>query len=375
LVVLDRLSAAERLALDGVSRDPDCYGILRPRDDLALSIKSVSHDTALLLFTLQNASILPQYVVSALGERWDSVIGQMVFDGILEVEADGKMLSGPAARHIIYGETLRSGQQSALSVLSREALEYGEALNVSDVAALSARLYSYNCIPASPRWHRLLFDQNAVETHLGIRDARIVKLLATRWMRLPSETTNRAWMAWHSVVAANHDEEALTYKLYVSPNCGELKGAFAATVEALSNSAAFHWKAGNGVHGLLRPDKIVAYFSELADLQSIAAHLMEKLDGCAAQGVPFTAEIGGRGLLSWGIDPPADERTVPWLERESWRGRICNLLASALAHAKTSPQDGLPAAQFAMERARLEGVDTDTWTPTSSLTWGPSAGK
>ncbi|MGA8475234.1 MAG: hypothetical protein WB681_09210 [Candidatus Cybelea sp.] len=368
-MVLDRLSAAERQALEALSRDPDCYGILRPRDDAALSIKSVSHETALLLFTLQSPSILPQYVVSALGRRWDSVIGQMIFDGILEVEANGKMLSGPPARNVIYGETLSGAPQTALAVLSREALEYGEALRISDVATLSARLYSYNGIPASARWRRLLCDQAAVETHLGVRDTAVARMLDRHWARLPSEATSHTWMAWQSRVVGYRDDNALTYKLYVSPVCNELREAFTATAEAVSNSAAFHWKVGNDVFGLLRPDKIVAHFYEFADLQNAAADILERLEGCTAHGVPFTAEIAGRGLLSWGVDPPAEEHTVRWLERESWRGRICNLLARALSLSKTSPQNGVSASQFAMERARLEGIDTDTWSPTSALAW------
>jgi hypothetical protein len=176
-------------------------------------------------------------------------------------------------------------------------------------------------------------------------------------------------MAWQSRVVGYRDDNALTYKLYVSPVCNELREAFTATAEAVSNSAAFHWKVGNDVFGLLRPDKIVAHFYEFADLQNAAADILERLEGCTAHGVPFTAEIAGRGLLSWGVDPPAEEHTVRWLERESWRGRICNLLARALSLSKTSPQNGVSASQFAMERARLEGIDTDTWSPTSALAW------
>lgn len=308
--------------------------------------------------------------MSALGERWQSVVGQMIFDGILEIEVNGKMLSGPAARHVVYDEAPSTEQQSALTALSREGLEYGAALKTSDVTTLSARLYSYNCIAASRRWRRLFFDRGAVEAHLGITDARVAETLSRRWVRLSLETTHPAWMAWRSVVAEYPGEAGLTYKLYVSPDCTELREAFVATVETLSNSAAFHFKVGNGVYGLLRPDKIVAYFYELAGLQTTAARLLERLEGCAAHGVPFTAEIGGAGLLSWGVDPPPEEHAVPWLDRESWRGRICNLLASALSQAKAAPHNGLSASQFALERARLEGIDTDTWTPTSSLAWG-----
>lgn len=134
-------------------------------------------------------------------------------------------------------------------------------------------------------------------------------------------------------------------------------------------SIEFYWKVGRDVYGLLRPDKIVVYFREFADLQETGASILEKLERCPAHGVPFTAELAGEGLLSWGIDPPMEKHSVPWLERESWRLRICNRLATALLLAKASTRSGISAQRFAMDRLRLEGIDTETWTPTHGLTW------
>ncbi|MBV8530882.1 MAG: hypothetical protein JO104_06160 [Candidatus Eremiobacteraeota bacterium] len=362
----------ERQALEALGRDPNCYGILRPRGDARLSLKSVSQETALLLLTLQTPGALPQFARRALGERCDSVIGRMVLDGILEIEVNGTMLSGPEASAFIYGEPFSPGPQTRLGTLSRNALAYAQALKLTDRAALSARLYAYNCIPVSARWRRLLTHRRAVEAYLGVDDSSVA--LASSWIRLPTQAPAQGWMAWQSLRAKLPAETSLTYKLYVSPVCDDVRAAFQATAEVVSQSAAFHWKAGSDLYGLLRPDKIVIYFRELADLQTAAAHLLEELDGCSPQGVPFTAEFGGRGLLSWGIDPPADKHTVPWLVRESWRSRICNRLAAALAMAETSDRHKESAARFAVERLALDGIDTETWTPTSAFDWGGSDG-
>ena len=369
LVLFDCLPAAEQQALGALGRDPDGYGVLRPREDPRLSLKSVSRDTALLWLTLQNPAPLPRYVLQTLGKQCDQVIGQMVLDGILEIEADGRMLSGPAARALICGEQAESEPESPLAALSRRALEYAEALEISDAAALSARLYMYNRLPASARWRRLLPDEAAVERHLGILNGALARMVERGWMRLPSGGSASGWIAWRSEHTHYEREPAIVYKLYVSPACSELRAGFEATAEALAQSAAFQWKVGADVFGLLRPDKLVVYFRELADLQEAAARIVEKLEGCPAHGVPFTAEVAGRGLLSWGIDPAAEEHTVPWLERESWRLRISNRLACALLLAKTSEQAGAAACRFAMERLRLEGVDTQTWIPTGALAW------
>src|ERR1700693_2312962 len=104
LVLFDKLSPSERQVLEGLSRDPEGYGVLRPREDAGLSIKSVSRDMALLWFTLQRAGPLPRYVAESLGEQCDQVIGQMVLDGIFAIEAGGEMLTGLSACGLVYAE-------------------------------------------------------------------------------------------------------------------------------------------------------------------------------------------------------------------------------------------------------------------------------
>ncbi len=124
---------------------------------------------------------------------------------------------------------------------------------------------------------------------------------------------------------------------------------------------------------MLRPDKMVAYFSSYEDLMGTAEKLKEELAGCAGQGVPFTAELAGDGLLSWGVDPPAEEHGLPWLGRESWRLWVTNRLAVALIAASTGGSANLEPWQFALRRLQLEGVDTRLWTP-AGTDWKRSFG-
>jgi hypothetical protein len=116
--------------------------------------------------------------------------------------------------------------------------------------------------------------------------------------------------------------------------------------------------------GLLRPDKIVAYFPDFERLAKAAEAVSARLGGVPAQGVPFTSEIGGDGLLSWGMDPPASELAA-WGGRESWRLWLTHRLARALLAARSA--EGLEPWRFALERVRLEGIDTASWTPAASL--------
>jgi hypothetical protein len=369
LVVFDRLMPAEQKTLEALGRDPDNYGILRPRTGGGLSMKSVSRDTALLLLTLENPGPLPRYVTQSLGTDCDRVIGKMLLDGILEVEVAGEMLSGAAAQAAIFGERAEpEATKSELAALSDRALAYAERIAVADPMALSARLYMYNRAPATLRWRRLLFNQDAVESHLGIRNGAIARLLERGWARLPEAGTH-AWIAWRSPRGRSDGTSTLTYKLYVSPACDDVRSAFEATAQALVRSNAVQWKVGADVYGILRPDKIVVYFTEFADLQETAAQIQSRLTECGAHGVPFTAQLAGDGLLSWGVDPPSEEHAVDWLKHESWRLRITNHLASALLQAKGSGHAGAAACRFAVHRVGLEGIDTATWAPTGALAW------
>ena len=360
-MLFDRLPPAEQRALKWLREDPQCYGLLRPRNDTRLTIKSVTTDTALLFLTLRNAAPLPRYVVDALGEQCDQFIGKMVLDEILQVDVNGEMLCGPSAIEIVVGDRNSAHPEKFIATLSRRALQYAEALEVVSIPELSDRLYSYNRIPASARWRRLLCDRARVESFLGINHGSLADMIDAGWVRL-TERSATGWIAWRSKRAAPK-LTSRTYKLYLSPTCAAVGSVLGSVVEAASLFGAFHWKIGSDVYGLLRSDKLILYFQRFTDLQGAAASLIEKLKGCPSQGVPFTGELEARGLVSWGIDPPREKSSVPWLERESWRGRICNRLASALLLAKSAHRSRVLPSRFAELRLGLDGIDTDTWTP------------
>jgi len=376
LVLYDRLSPAEQQALAPLANDPDCYGILRPRENPNLGIKSVSQDTALLLYSLQTPGPLPAYVQRALGENCESTIGKMLLDAILEVEisdlgANGKMLSGPAAYSLVFGEPTQAAPNriGAIAAISRRALDYAATLQLTTAAELSGRLYAYNTIPLSRRWQNLLPNESAAEAHLGLDNGNS-RAIAKHWFRL---TDAPAWISWQArnraQPPAGPNENTATYKLYISPAPTHLRDTVHATAELAANAGAFHWKVGKDLHGLLRPDKIVVYFREFDQLQQAATQIAAALAGIPAQGVPFTAQLDETGLVSWGIDPPVEQHAVPWLQRESWRLRICNRLALALTQGAEQPTNPVSAPEFALARLRLEGIDTDTWVPNATKLW------
>jgi hypothetical protein len=294
----------------------------------------------------------------------------MVLDGILEIDADDRMISGPEAGGLLCGALQADEDTGALGALSRRAVEYAASLNLSNPLEVSARLYAYNCVPICRRWRGSLPSDAETADYLGLVNGSAFQTLSANWHPLRESA---AWIPWQPKAArpASPGQPVANYKLYVSPACGQLRETVAAVADVVARSNAIQWKVGKGLRGLLRPDKLVVYFSHFADLEEVALKIMARLEGCPPHGVPFTAELAGAGLLSWGIDPP-DDPAFSGLERESWRSRLGNRLALALALAlaqsgeSRSPAD---AARFALQRLRLDGIDTAAWTPTRGFSW------
>jgi hypothetical protein len=152
----------------------------------------------------------------------------------------------------------------------------------------------------------------------------------------------------------------LLYKLYVSPDVESLATAFGAVVGSLARfRGATAFKVGADAHGFYRPDKLVVYFEQLDDLQRGASKLEAEIGGMRAHGVPFSAAMTKCGLLSWGIDPPRINGI-----QTSWRQWVTGQLAQ---YMKPIDSVGIEAWQFALERLRLLGINTDTWVPSNGM--------
>ncbi|HWN44619.1 MAG TPA: hypothetical protein VNW71_20515 [Thermoanaerobaculia bacterium] len=366
LVLFDRLGPRERETLAELRKDPDFYGILRPREvSAALGVKSVDRETALLFLTLREPGPLPSYMKAMLGDGALRVVARLVADAILEVEEEGSFLSGAPAL-ALFGER-RSGQDAAggrLAEISLAALRYAQDLAEDDPLSLSFRLYGYNRRPLTPAWKRLLPKGENVLAWLGVGPGGPRRSLLDRsWERTGGSA--EWWLSWRS----RQDSDlpgisggGATWKLYISPVPEALPGSFGDILEALAAAKAAQFKVGADALGILRADKIVSYFPSFERLAAAAEALEARLSGIPAQGVPFTSEIGGNGLLSWGVDPPREETSFGG--GESWRLWLTHRLSRALLSARSEPEPW----RFALERVRLEGVDTDTWTP-GALLW------
>jgi len=361
LAPFDRLPPDQQALLKDLTNDPDFCGILLPRAPGTRGIKSVCRNAAGLLQAMARPGPLPSYLLHCRDDGSNRAIAELVLDGVLEIEHDGRFVSGSEAYPLIYANCPVAESKGFLPRLSEAALEYAQALAIDDVARLSARLYFYNRIPLTADWSRRLSSEDAVSEFLGISGQASLKSIHKNW--IPSEPNNGAWFQWQTRRSPLEGRIGNGYKLYVSPQPDAMPAAFRAVVKILNDSSAYSFKVGCNAIGLLRPDKLVVYFREFDSLEQKAREITLALSGCAVHGVPFTAAIGDDGLLSWGIDPPFERDALWWQGPESWRLWITNRLAAALVSARNNCPGTLQPWQFALGRLRLECIDTNTWAP------------
>lgn len=361
LCALADLGDGERTALAGLADDRSLHGVLRARAG-DRGVKAIDRDTAAVFAALRRPGPVPAEAAAAMGAEADDILARLVLDGVLEVEHRGDFASGPAA-HALLGDRPAPIGEGPLARLSIAALRHAQDLGLAP-AALSLRLYRYHHLPISPRWRRALPDEDALATALDLQPGGRTRRALDAGFRAVDADDGRAWWIWSSTRRA--DRGGHGFKLYLSPQPEHLREALAAAVSVLVERRAPRWKLGRSLAGVLRPDKLVAYFPRLDELRAVAAAIGQRLAGVPAHGVPFTGALDGDGLLSWGMDPPRSERGLAG-DGASWRLWLTSRLAVALAAARGAGAAALEPWRYALARLRLEGIDPASWTPAARL--------
>ena len=352
------LEATERRLVDAVDAGDDGVAILRPTPGSPLTYKSVNAVVARLFVALQDGGRLPSWVgeIAGPGRDIQAVIAALVFAGVVEMQTTAGFASGVDARTVSGAPRHSVPGEGRLDRLSYDAVRYALRLQMNDPLKLSAQLYFFNRAPATPKLRQSLNDESTVDNFLGIGQGSATRaLLQGRWRDIRSDS----WRAWMRPDLAYRSEPTqLPYKLYVSPTVACLPEFFPRIVRAFTDVGVGHFKIGPDVEGLTRPDKLVAYFPSVDDLNVASAALAEQLRGCDVQGVPFTGDLGSDGLLSWGRDGGASGR-----KNSSWRVQICDSIAVSLLSAQSKNVPPHDAWEFACGRLALEGIDARAWTP------------
>jgi hypothetical protein len=358
------LSVHEQQLLHGLYDEEEVYGIFQPvSNNSAFTSKVAYKDVALLYMHVQQAGYLPAFVLHD-ENKLHEVISQLVFDSILEIEWQGNYVSGTAAVQAIYGDVLPdvSVIPDRLSTLSANAIQYAMLLKHLNIRLMAQRLYTYNTIPMDAATRSTLNAANDTYWFL-YSDETTNEILRSHWTNLKPSSTFR-WMAWTRPLQYHngHDETGLTFKLYISPQIKELAANFKTIVQTLNASTAYCFKTGNTVKDLLRPDKMVAYFKNKADLLKTAAILSKELEGCAVHGVPFTKQLDKTGLLSFGVDPLKKD-ILKLVDGGSWRTTVTGKLAAAIIQAQHNRLDTSAAMQFIRAKLSAFKINVADWTP------------
>jgi len=349
-------------ARETLAMGADGYGVLAPQEGSHLPLVAIDRDTALLFLTLQEPGPAPDFVFAANAGEGERALRRLLLDRVLELEQLGDYVSGPEACALMGVGP--AGTRGSLVQLSIEAIRYGAALADADAMTLAHKLYRYNTRPVTPMLRRRLPDRAAFVDFLGLGPNGAARHAIDRsWA---SGDDSPAWAVFMARQPRRRRAEQ-PCKLYLGLALEELPDCLPRLAAELGRSEATQFKIGVELAGLLRPDKLVIYFPSKEALLATAQALLPIVEGRTVHAVPFSAEIASGGALSWGIDP----ETAWFGDRASWRQWVCEKLAAALITARHSNVHGLEPWQFALERLRLEGVDTETFMPTGN--WSEAA--
>ncbi len=357
------LSRQEKQWLGSLADSDEVYGLFVPDVPLPhLTAKIAFLDSALLFFHFQQAERLPQSFLTRPGAELQKLMAHLVLDQILEVAWQKDFVSGSQAVPAVYNAQQFPGEAPAnyLSGLSLQAISYAFLLNRKDVQSLAHWLYTCHTLPPDALADRSLASEKDMYHYLFPQQSHDPAVLLRQWQFVPPQERFR-WFSWtrpHTF----HPAEQPTFKLYLSPQPHRLSALLARLLPVVSGSAAFCVKAGASAAGILRPDKLVVYFSSAEGMRQMVPHLLPLLQGEPVHGVPFTAQLDGDGLLSWGADPPAGHEPAD-ADGGSWRTTVAGQLALAVLAARAQGKQLAEALPFVAAKMDAAGINFRTWAP------------
>ena len=121
-------------------------------------------------------------------------------------------------------------------------------------------MYDYGRDPLSPHLRRAFPTLEAVRDHLFHEDEPVRRLLATSWRRRRLSGEDPGWAMW-TRPPEDPREAPPTHKLYLSPRFDGIRPTVHAAMPVITASDAIGFKIGAELPYLVRPDKLVVYFT------------------------------------------------------------------------------------------------------------------
>ena len=348
--------------LSGMHKDTELYGVFVPLNNMTgLTIKAASKEVAMLFFHLQHSSKIPHYYIASAEEDKNEAIAKLVMDGIIEIKWNDRFVTGTASLTALFDNAVvdDSSIPGCLSALSVQAIHAAWLQHQQDLKSLASKLYSFNSIPWDADRRSFFTAKHSIKEFLfSLCGTAVEKQLNKEWTFVTG-AEKRGWLSWIRP-PENDDDFLQTHKLYISAFIDDMPLVISKAIPVINASAAISFKTGSNIAGLLRPDKMVVYFINEASLLQTAALLEKELDGCRAQGVPFSKQLDKNGLLSYGIDPPESE-VLDAIEEGSWRTTIADKLALAILQTKNDGLNWHQSFDFIKAYLLLNGIDPKNW--------------
>ena len=240
-----------------------------------------------------------------------------------------------------------------LAELSLRGLQHAQALRLASIEETAARLYAWNRLPSSA-WRGLAAEPGRIA-------AKAARMAGKTWIQIETGPPATRWCRWRPIFAPPTPRAQL-WKVYVSPRPHDLAEAVCAVLSACDSLPVLSLKYGMDEDGMLRPDKLVVHLATRDSVDALGDRLSPLLAGCPAHGVPYAAELGGDGLISWGCDPPIGSAAARI--RPSWRSWVTLRLAQELACDSIA---GIEPWQHALCAIARDGVDPVTWAPAPNM--------
>jgi hypothetical protein len=244
-----------------------------------------------------------------------------------------------------------------LEILSRHAISYAvELVGTGGAPDLWKQLYNFNSYPDPTLADLSICDESGESFAKPLLDKA-----GPEWV-----WTQRSDPHWIFFSRPGRDEAAHTarcknghFKIYVSPAAGAFRHAVEATLRTSVDYATL--KFARKHNGTLRSDKIVIFTNSMAHTRRVADAVLSAIGEVPAHGVPFTADLGGDGLLSWATDPVSSELR----QFRSWRVWVCHMLVSCINAAPTGADPDVQVDAVLEALATQHGVVSGAWKLTN----------
>ena len=312
------------------------------------TIQEIDQDTALLLLSMKAENFLPNFLFTPNDTKFDSCLNDLILAELLEVKIGNTFVSGISAINKLSPNPraicTKSTESNVMTEISHTAIKAAVNLNLSHQQSLTNFLYAYNTIPASQNKRTTLDDDR---TYLRLNKID------------PFWILNDTIEGWYYFKHPTKYAAKSKYKLYINPKPSHLTDTLCIVSETLKVFDVISFKVGKGSRGILRPDKLVAYFDSIEILMEAAKVLQKKLKDVPAHPVPFTALYDEKGLITWGMDPKTEKD-----ERKSWRQWIIEKLTNSIVN--TSEKNA--KYDTALTSLSIEGINPSTFRPGAKWT-------